>query len=503
MDEAAPQTYRFDRFFLDVVERRLIDVDSPVLLTPKAFDTLVFLVQHAGRLIPKEELIQAIWPDAFVEDGNLSRTIYTLRKALGSDSDGRVFIETVPKFGYRFVGRIDRPEPRTPEILVDLTGEKYKLDLTDDKFMLAVRACQQKGEVELAIRSAEEELAHYKASGDRKGIERACRALTLCHFVRGSYLRSIEYAELGLESVTEDDHTSRGKFYANIAGNLWGLRRFDESIKVHEKARFHLSKVPESTALVSVYANMGYLFIQVGRWKQAEAELRKGIEIASRTSNVYTPDVLDSLAELYIRQGKLDEALCVLNNAIASARERDPKLGTARPVLRNFSRCYLKKGMLAKAYETARETIRLCSESNDKRYLLYAKLIFAETCLRQGGIGECDAHLTEIENDGIGADFFVLGEAQRIRGFVFLEIGDLATALKHFSRSRAIFEKDSDIYHVAVLDLIIGTNIGETDVPSARLHLEKAYETFEKLSVEELRLESMSMLHRLQQISAR
>lgn len=103
MDGSETHTYRFDRFQLDVEERRLLNVGVRVPLSPKIFDTLVFLVEHAGRLISKDELIRAIWSDAFVEEGNLSRNVYDLRKALGDDKDGNSFIETVPKFGYRFV----------------------------------------------------------------------------------------------------------------------------------------------------------------------------------------------------------------------------------------------------------------------------------------------------------------------------------------------------------------------------------------------------------------
>ncbi len=81
-------------------------------LSPKAFDALVYLVRNPGRLLTRDELIQALWPDSYVEEGNLSVHIFQVRKALGAAADGRAYIQTVPKKGYRFnadVKVVDQP----------------------------------------------------------------------------------------------------------------------------------------------------------------------------------------------------------------------------------------------------------------------------------------------------------------------------------------------------------------------------------------------------------
>ena len=105
-------SYRFKSFILNVAERQLLDADKLIPLTPKSFDTLVYLVERSGHLIEKEELMQSIWTDSFVEEGNLSRTIHDLRRALGQDKKGKTFIETVPTKGYRFVATVN--EVREP-----------------------------------------------------------------------------------------------------------------------------------------------------------------------------------------------------------------------------------------------------------------------------------------------------------------------------------------------------------------------------------------------------
>lgn len=100
--------YRFNSYVLDAAERELCRGDETIPLTPKAFDTLVYLVKNAGHLTTKDELMAAVWPDSFVDEGNIPRTIHTLRKALGDDGDANKFIQTVPTKGYRFVADVEK-----------------------------------------------------------------------------------------------------------------------------------------------------------------------------------------------------------------------------------------------------------------------------------------------------------------------------------------------------------------------------------------------------------
>src|SRR4029453_14628118 len=75
-------------------------------LTPKAFGTLLYLVEHAGELVEKDALFAAVWPNVVVEEGNLTQTIHVLRRALGEHRDDHRFIVTVPGRGYRFVAEV-------------------------------------------------------------------------------------------------------------------------------------------------------------------------------------------------------------------------------------------------------------------------------------------------------------------------------------------------------------------------------------------------------------
>ncbi len=102
----ARRFYAFGAFRLDAGERVLLGERGVVPLTPKAFDTLLALVENSGHVIGKEELMRSVWSDSFVEENNLAQNISMLRKALGEDACGQKYIETVPKRGYRFAAEV-------------------------------------------------------------------------------------------------------------------------------------------------------------------------------------------------------------------------------------------------------------------------------------------------------------------------------------------------------------------------------------------------------------
>src|SRR5213083_2980174 len=95
-------TYEFGPFRLDAADKTLSRDGEPVALPPKVMETLLVLVMRAGRLVTKEELMAAVWPDTFVDESNLSQNVFRLRKVLGDDD----YIVTVPRRGYRFAGAV-------------------------------------------------------------------------------------------------------------------------------------------------------------------------------------------------------------------------------------------------------------------------------------------------------------------------------------------------------------------------------------------------------------
>lgn len=115
--------YEFGPYRVDPAERQFLREGIPIPLTTKAFDTLLLLLEQSNHLVEKSEIMAAIWPDSFVEESNLSVTIWMLRKALGGRREGNQYIQTVPKRGYRFVAEVkenyselDLPKSRPAEL---------------------------------------------------------------------------------------------------------------------------------------------------------------------------------------------------------------------------------------------------------------------------------------------------------------------------------------------------------------------------------------------------
>ena len=117
MTRPGKRFYSFDVFRVDPVERLLFREDREIPLTPKVFDTLIVLLENSSHVLTKQELMQQVWPDSFVEENNLAQNISILRKALGEQ-----YIQTVPKRGYRFVGDVKLQEDETVIIRERMRG---------------------------------------------------------------------------------------------------------------------------------------------------------------------------------------------------------------------------------------------------------------------------------------------------------------------------------------------------------------------------------------------
>jgi DNA-binding winged helix-turn-helix (wHTH) protein/tetratricopeptide (TPR) repeat protein len=112
MSESLQTFYEFGPFRVDTQRCLLLREGEPIALSPKAFETLLVLVENNGRVMKKEELISRIWPNSFVEEGNLTQNIFVLRKALGEGPNDHRYIVTIPGQGYRFVAPVTAvPQP--------------------------------------------------------------------------------------------------------------------------------------------------------------------------------------------------------------------------------------------------------------------------------------------------------------------------------------------------------------------------------------------------------
>lgn len=111
--------YEFGPFRIDMERYLLLRDDESIPLSPKVFETLLYLVEHRGQVGKKDEIISGVWPDTFVEEGNLAQNIFLLRKALGEEKNEHRYIVTIPGVGYRFVAPVKEYVSEKPKIETD------------------------------------------------------------------------------------------------------------------------------------------------------------------------------------------------------------------------------------------------------------------------------------------------------------------------------------------------------------------------------------------------
>lgn len=118
--------YRFGPFELHSTRRRLIRDGEPVLVSDRYVEILLLLAAGAGKVISKDELIDAAWKDVAVADNSIEQAISSLRKTLGVGDDGKSYIETIPRRGYRFAGAVERGKPRESDASLDALLVPYR-----------------------------------------------------------------------------------------------------------------------------------------------------------------------------------------------------------------------------------------------------------------------------------------------------------------------------------------------------------------------------------------
>src|SRR5215467_10864151 len=114
----------FRTFRLDSANQCLWRGEQRVSLTPKAFDVLRYLVEHPGRLVTQDELLEALWPGTYVNPELIKKYILGIRKVLGDQHDNPTYIETLPKRGYQFIARVTDHVPDEPQDLLSAVASK-------------------------------------------------------------------------------------------------------------------------------------------------------------------------------------------------------------------------------------------------------------------------------------------------------------------------------------------------------------------------------------------
>lgn len=228
--------YRFGPFQLDVRERRLSRGSDVIPLRLKVFDTLRVLVENAGQLVTKQELLDTIWPETTVEENNLNHNVSVLRKALGEKATGQQYIETVPRVGYRFTAGAEAAEPRAGATVASAARARQE-----------IRYCTTSDGVSLA----------YASIGSGPPLVKASNWLTHLDFEWGSPIWRHWWSALSLHHrVVRYDERGNGmsqRDVSDVSFDTW-VRDLETVVDAAGLDRFPLLGISRGAPIAIAYA---------------------------------------------------------------------------------------------------------------------------------------------------------------------------------------------------------------------------------------------------------
>jgi hydrogenase-4 transcriptional activator len=333
---------------------------------------------------------------------------------------------------------------------------------------------------------AEKALNSFRENGEWRGMAESYQGIATSFYQEGNSEKSLEYFQQAIKIVGERSAPFLlGKLYSDMSGAYCLMRRPQDGIACLEKSIKFFDQTEHKLNSVIAYNNLGMNLMLLGEWSRAEAMMKSALDLAVEANHVHVAGILDSLGELKLLRGEFKESQKLLEQAAQFAGERKTEFYVIQ-AMRNLARCYLAQGKTGEAIEKAQETIELCRTIGEKQTINAAGLVLAESYLQEGRLKECEFKLQKIEETELSADFFILGNIQRIYGLLALERDDAETAGYHFNRALTIFEAADDIYHIALTRYLLGQSLADSEPEKASKQLISASEIFRKLGVDNL-----------------
>ncbi|MGZ5480479.1 MAG: sigma 54-interacting transcriptional regulator [Pyrinomonadaceae bacterium] len=347
------------------------------------------------------------------------------------------------------------------------------------------RVYRKIAEYNIARDYSQRALESYRQAGDWRGLAEAYSGLALADMYEGRYEDSLEKFEQAAKLV--GDHPASyvlGRIYINMAGGCWFLKRPHDGIRYLEKGIAYLERTDHKTSAADGYNNLGINLILIGQWDRAQSALERALALATEVDEKYAriPMILDSLGELHMLRGDLDEAKGYLDRAVELANQHANKWYEGQ-ALRTLSRCYLMMGQTSNALASGKKALDVAQIITDRGAICESHLILAETSLALGDVATSNGHLKEVADQitDSTADLLLAGEAQRLHGLEEMSRNDPEMAAQHFGRSVSIFDLLGDRYRAARAHYELGRAYALGQPDRAAEQLARAVNTFREL----------------------
>lgn len=337
-------------------------------------------------------------------------------------------------------------------------------------------------EYPIARDHARKALAHFRNTGDWRGLAESYFAVALVELFEGEYEPALEHLGQVLKLVGDRPAAYLlGMTYTNLAAVCIFARRVKEGIGHLEKAVSYYETTEHKTNAIAGYNNLGVHLMLLGDWKRAEREFEKALELAENLDarSAKLPMVLDSLSELKILRGELSEARNLLEKAVEIAREHQNQWYTWQS-LRTLGKCFLAEKKPEEALKTAKKVLLIGEKIGDRQAVREARLLKSEAYLNLQRLEESGLNLKFLRNEisQTEIDLGSVGELQRLLGRLATEKGDFETARQHFGQSASIFEILGDRYRLALANYWLGFSFAPTNPEKARDFIRRAIRDF-------------------------
>ncbi len=320
-------------------------------------------------------------------------------------------------------------------------------------FNALARVYRSISEYTIARDYAQKALEHCRRGGDWRRLAEAYNGLAVVDILQGHYESSLTHSEQAANLI--GNRTAPyllGKIYANMGGACWFLRRPHDGIRHLEKAIKYYERTEHKTNAALGYNNLGINLILIGKWERAHEALKHALELAFEVDErgAQVPMILDSLGELRMMRGELEDARNLLERAVKLAKENGNKW-YAGQALRTLGRCHLVAGDVERALEMGREGLVLAEHIGDRQAICESNLLLAEARLQQGEMDVCAALLKKVTDllEDFVCDMALASEAQRLSGLFAMKQENATLAAHHFGRSVSIYEILGDRYRSA------------------------------------------------------
>lgn len=427
--------FEFGPFKLEIATRSLYRGDEFVTVTPKALDTLFVLVEEAGRLVTKDELMQKVWPDAFVEDGSIANNISMLRKLLNPYFEGEGPIATVARRGYRFTEPV---RLRNAKAQISLSTDSGTGRLTDDArqavaiadAVIAARKTANSADVPPAVWTDNPNVTLHVTSNVTPGtMFFAAIALVAATVVVTLYLRPVVSAPIAANS-----ETARPALSSNpdaVKHYLSGL----DALRMHDMKRsteLLLQATQEDPSFAQAHSALSIAWRVLGHDEKSKASAKTALDLSPRLGRE------DQLAV----QGAYYEVMSDWPRAL----EKYQALWNFFPENPAYALKTVHQQLLGGRLDDARRTLdqmRALPPPNDTDPRI--DQVEADWFFRQGRFEETIAVTTKgIEHAKARNSQQLLARMMLVQGRARMRLGSIEQARALFKESQRLFEELDD-----------------------------------------------------------